>query len=112
MCDVQAGSGASSNAQGEPSLEALLSSLGGLGGGGEDDEEIAGFIDHMMNAIITKDILYEPLKEMSDKVRASSPSFITRISPDYKVPCIPSFSTYTFGPKRLGTVHESIEMCS
>lgn len=43
-------------------LEALLSQLGG-----EDEEEMQGVLEAMMGQLMGKDILYEPLKELSDK---------------------------------------------
>jgi len=51
------------------SLEALLASLGdlGLGEGAETDEEFAGFLENMMGQLMSKEVLYEPLKELSDK---------------------------------------------
>ncbi|KAG6910341.1 hypothetical protein DXG01_011409 [Tephrocybe rancida] len=45
-------------------LEALLASLGG---DGENDEDFAGLMDTMMNELMSKDILYEPIKELADK---------------------------------------------
>ncbi|PPQ79460.1 hypothetical protein CVT25_002622 [Psilocybe cyanescens] len=67
--------GSTSGAAGPPgdpeSLEALLQSLGdlGLGEGGEDDKELAGFLENMMGQLMSKDVLYEPLKELADGVR-------------------------------------------
>jgi peroxin-19 len=43
-------------------LEALLSQLGG-----EDEEEMQGVLEAMMGQLMGKDVLYEPLKELSDK---------------------------------------------
>ncbi|KAG1870838.1 Pex19 protein [Suillus subluteus] len=43
-------------------LEALLSQFGG-----EDEEEMQGVLEAMMGQLMGKDVLYEPLKELSDK---------------------------------------------
>ncbi|KAF9460423.1 Pex19 protein family-domain-containing protein [Collybia nuda] len=50
------------------SLEALLASLGdmGLGEGGEGDAELAGLLENMMSQLVSKEILYDPLKELAD----------------------------------------------
>ncbi|KAG2057926.1 Pex19-domain-containing protein [Suillus hirtellus] len=44
------------------SLEALLSQFGD-----EDEEEMQGVLEAMMGQLMGKDVLYEPLKELSDK---------------------------------------------
>lgn len=53
--------------------------MGGLGldgtGGGEGEEELAGLLETMMGQLMSKDILYEPLKELSEKVRACVANF-------------------------------------
>ena len=63
------GSGASG---GGDDFEALLSQLGELGdlpGDGADGEEhIEGVLEAMMGQLMSKDVLYEPLKELQDKV--------------------------------------------
>ena len=41
-----------------------MGSLGDLG----DDESIQNFLEGMMGQLMGKDILYEPLKELNDKV--------------------------------------------
>ncbi|KAG5641154.1 hypothetical protein DXG03_005880 [Asterophora parasitica] len=52
------------------SLEALLASLGDLGGlggdGPEDEAELAGLLENMMGQLMSKEVLYEPLKELAD----------------------------------------------
>ncbi|EDR10787.1 uncharacterized protein LACBIDRAFT_293286 [Laccaria bicolor S238N-H82] len=50
------------------SLEALLKSLGDLGGLGEggDENELAGFLETMMGQLMSKEVLYEPLKELAE----------------------------------------------
>lgn len=56
----------SSSASADP-LEALLSQLGDLGEG-DDEEELQGVLEAMMGQLMGKEVLYEPLKELSDKV--------------------------------------------
>ncbi|KAF8960796.1 Pex19 protein, partial [Flammula alnicola] len=62
---VTSSAGAAANPE---SLEALLQSLGdlGLGEGGDDETELAGFLENMMGQLMSKDVLYEPLKELAD----------------------------------------------
>ncbi|PFH49457.1 hypothetical protein AMATHDRAFT_63154 [Amanita thiersii Skay4041] len=50
------------------SLEAMFGSLKelGLDGGEDDEEELAGFLENMMDQLLSKEVLYEPLKELSD----------------------------------------------
>ncbi|KAF8964821.1 Pex19 protein family-domain-containing protein [Flammula alnicola] len=62
---VTSGAGSAANPE---SLEALLQSLGdlGLGEGGDDETELAGFLENMMGQLMSKDVLYEPLKELAD----------------------------------------------
>lgn len=56
------------------SLDALLASFNDLGlgegEGSETDPELANLLDNMMNQLMTKDVLYEPLKELGDAVSA------------------------------------------
>jgi peroxin-19 len=52
-------------------LAALLASLGGEGEGGDD--ELSGMLEGMMGQLMTKEVLYEPLKELGDKVCLTSP---------------------------------------
>ncbi|KAG1894708.1 Pex19 protein [Suillus fuscotomentosus] len=52
----------SSSAPSADSLEALLSQFGD-----EDEEEMQGVLEAMMGQLMGKDVLYEPLKELSDK---------------------------------------------
>lgn len=67
---------ASGSGEGNPeSMEELLKTLGDLGLGdlgsdptGGDDTELAGFLESMMGQLMSKDILYEPLKELADGV--------------------------------------------
>lgn len=63
------------------SIEALLAQLGelGLGEDGEgDDEELSGFLENMMDRLMSKDVLYEPLKELSENVGTLPPSMLER----------------------------------
>ena len=53
----------------DPDLEALLSSLGNMGDEGDTEEGLQGFLETMMSQLISKEVLYEPLKEMHEKVR-------------------------------------------
>ncbi|KAI0077164.1 Pex19-domain-containing protein [Panus rudis PR-1116 ss-1] len=50
---------------GSDPLEALLSQLGE--GGGDSEEELQGILESMMAQLMTKEILYEPIKELNDK---------------------------------------------
>lgn len=59
------------SASGEDPFEALLSQLGG--GGGESEEELHGILETMMAQLMSKDVLYEPLKELNDKVLSCFP---------------------------------------
>ncbi|KAG6811334.1 hypothetical protein H0H92_007955 [Tricholoma furcatifolium] len=50
-------------------LEALLAAMGGAGAGageGENEEELAGLLESMMGELMSKEVLYEPLKELSE----------------------------------------------
>lgn len=75
--DIQEGNSAPS-ASSDP-FEALLSQLNaaGLGDltsealqgeGGENEEELQGMLEMMMGSLMSKDVLYEPLKELGEKV--------------------------------------------
>ncbi|KAF8347609.1 Pex19 protein family-domain-containing protein [Amanita rubescens] len=48
-------------------LEELIASLSNLGSGIENEEELGGFLENMMRQLLGKEVLYEPLKELSDK---------------------------------------------
>lgn len=50
----------------EDPLAALLASLGGLGGDGELDGD--SMLESMMDGLMSKEVLYEPLKELNSKV--------------------------------------------
>jgi peroxin-19 len=47
-------------------LASILAALGS-GEGGEEDTELASFLESMMDQLMSKEILYEPLKELHDK---------------------------------------------
>lgn len=49
-------------------LEALLKSLEdiGIGENGEGEAELANFLENMMGQLMSKDVLYEPLKELGN----------------------------------------------
>ncbi|KAJ3482703.1 hypothetical protein NLI96_g6799 [Meripilus lineatus] len=53
-----------SGSAGSDPLEALLSQLGE---GGESEDELQGILESMMSQLMSKDILYEPLKELGEK---------------------------------------------
>ena len=53
---------------GDP-LDALLAQLGD--GGEETEEQIQGLLESMMAQLMSKDVLYEPLKELHEKVSTS-----------------------------------------
>lgn len=66
---LQGSSGTPGAAASPESLEALLQSLGDLGlGEGEDETELAGFLENMMGQLMSKEVLYEPLKELAEGV--------------------------------------------
>lgn len=53
-------------------MESLLAELGKMGEGGEGDEDLQGILESMMSQLMSKEVLYEPLKELHDKVSESS----------------------------------------
>ncbi|CAD6910130.1 unnamed protein product [Tilletia controversa] len=64
--------GAGADGMGMPSedeLAKIFSALGegGMGDGGEEGPELAKMLESMMGELLSKDILYEPLKELRDK---------------------------------------------
>jgi peroxin-19 len=71
LTHIQGSAGAGAN-QNPESIEALLQSLGdlGLGEGGENEAELAGFLESMMGQLMSKEVLYEPLKELAAGVRS------------------------------------------
>lgn len=59
----------SSSGQSSDPLEALLGQLDpGNGETGEDNEELQNILENMMRQLMSKEILYEPLKELHEKV--------------------------------------------
>lgn len=75
-------SDASASAGGEnlESLLAQLKDLGNVGEGANSEEHLQGVLEEMMGQLMGKDVLYEPLKELHEKVRmqlrlTSNPSF-------------------------------------
>ncbi|KAF8888502.1 Pex19 protein family-domain-containing protein [Mucidula mucida] len=65
------------------SLEALLKDLGmGEDGEGGDENEIASVLEKMMGQLMSKDILYDPLKELHDKFPAYLANPPEAISPE------------------------------
>jgi peroxin-19 len=61
-------------------LETLLSSLGNTGGEGDTEEGLQGFLETMMSQLVSKEVLYEPLKEIHEKVCQFINSVIQPIS--------------------------------
>ncbi|KAG0697528.1 Pex19 protein [Suillus ampliporus] len=72
-------SDASSSATSTDPLEALLSQFGG-----ESEEELQGVLEAMMGQLMGKDVLYEPLKELSDKFPDYLKTHATTMSPEDK----------------------------
>lgn len=72
-------SDASSSATSTDPLEALLSQFGG-----EDEDEMQGVLEAMMGQLMGKDVLYEPLKELSDKFPDYLKTHATTLSSDDK----------------------------
>ncbi|KAJ8596672.1 Pex19 protein [Rhizopogon salebrosus TDB-379] len=72
----------SSTASADP-LEALLSQFGDLGEG-EGEDELQGVLEAMMGQLMGKDVLYEPLKELSDKFPDYLETHAATISSDDK----------------------------
>ncbi|KAG1725635.1 Pex19 protein family-domain-containing protein [Suillus paluster] len=72
-------SDASGSATGTDPLEALLSQFGG-----ENEEELQGVLEAMMGQLMGKDVLYEPLKELSDKFPDYLKTHASTISSDDK----------------------------
>lgn len=58
----------SSDGGDDPDMEALLSSLNNMGGDGEAEDGLQGLLETMMSQLMSKEVLYEPLKEMHEKV--------------------------------------------
>ena len=50
-------------------LNELFASLKDMGLDDRNEDELAGFLQNMMEQLVSKDVLYEPLKELSDNVR-------------------------------------------
>ena len=42
--------------------------LNGMGGGGDGTDDVQGLLESMMSQLMSKDLLYDPLKELDDKV--------------------------------------------
>jgi hypothetical protein len=68
-------------------LAALLASLGGEGGGEGGDGDLSGMLEGMMGQLMTKTVLYEPLKELDDKAGLLFPCSLQSLRatqfPDY-----------------------------
>ncbi|KAF8622322.1 hypothetical protein AX15_007131 [Amanita polypyramis BW_CC] len=78
--NLQAGSLPKGAGETPEDLNELLASLKDMGLEDGSEEELAGFLQNMMGQLVSKDVLYEPLKELSDKFPgylASPPSPLT-----------------------------------
>ena len=65
---LQTGASTSATASADP-LEALLSQLSaGLDEAGEDNGDLQEMLETMMQQLMSKEVLYEPLKELHEKV--------------------------------------------
>ncbi|KII85650.1 hypothetical protein PLICRDRAFT_56871 [Plicaturopsis crispa FD-325 SS-3] len=69
-------------------LEALLAQLGDLGVGDGDGEpgedELAGMLESMMGQLMSREVLYEPLKELADKFPGYLKEHAATLSTDEK----------------------------
>lgn len=52
-------------------MMAQMAGMGGAAGGLGGEEGMQGMLDEMMEQLMSRELLYEPLKELSDKVRFS-----------------------------------------
>jgi len=69
------------NAAGSDPLAALLAQMGGgLPGAGMGEEGLQGMLDEMMEQLMSRELLYQPLKELLDKVSTRGAVF---------PPCLP-----------------------
>jgi len=107
------GDSSTADATSPESLEALLKSLGDLGlgeGGDENDSELAGFLENMMGQLMSKEVLYEPLKELAEGVSHPSflPSLVSVNLPTLTpVPIIPNQPTQPPLPRRQKPVRKT-----
>lgn len=62
-------SGSNNPPSSEKTLEELFSSLGDLNLEDGEGENLENVLEGMMSQLMSKEILYEPLKELHDKVR-------------------------------------------
>ena len=61
---------AQDSAEGDDTLEQLLKSLGDANvGDGNPEDQLQGLLENMMTQLMSKEVLYEPLKELHEKVR-------------------------------------------
>ncbi|TFK47301.1 Pex19 protein [Heliocybe sulcata] len=72
-------------AGGDESLDALLKQLSGALGEGEgEDGDMQGLLESMMSQLMSKEVLYEPLKELNDKFPSYLSDNASSLSPDDK----------------------------
>jgi hypothetical protein len=86
----------------------LLSTLGlGEGGGGEGGEgDMHGILETLMSQLMSKDILYEPLNELKQKVRnnpESRESYLTSLA----VPRVSGRKRNQIIVRGFGTIQEA-----
>lgn len=60
--------------EGEDFLAEMMKQLGGSGEGGAGEEDFSGMLVNMMEQLTSREVLYEPMKELSEKY----PSWIER----------------------------------
>lgn len=83
----------------EADMAKLLEGLGGEGGMPEGEEGMAKMLESMMGELMSKEVLYEPLKELRDKVSGRRSGPVTCIdSADTRLDTLPL-------PTRLPRLH-------
>lgn len=99
--DAQAATDAESAAGSDP-LAAMLAQMGGMPGGGMGEEGLQGMLDEMMESLMSRELLYQPLKELLEKVipapASHRPVPITVADPTPRPGSIPSTSPTTSPP--------------
>ncbi|KJE89376.1 hypothetical protein CAOG_00859 [Capsaspora owczarzaki ATCC 30864] len=67
--------------------EQLLAGMGGLGGGDDDDDDAGGMqamMEKMMETVLNKDVLYQPMKSLSERYPEYLRENATKISAEDK----------------------------
>ena len=70
-------------------LDDLLSRLGGDMDGVESEDKLKGILETMMSQLMSKDVLYEPLKELHEKVGLLIPAMYRQLLTACPVPLVP-----------------------